>query len=79
MKCSATEELSIKCRLRNGTPRYICKSCRRMEYHRKKGVWRTQANDADLREEHRRIERMIIWDMLAQEINSRIINKYSRV
>ncbi len=75
MRCNATEELSIKYRTKLGAPRYLCRPCRRGEWHKKKEVWRPKPDEA----EKRRIERAIFWSMLAGEINGRIINKYSRI
>lgn len=76
IKCDSTEELSIKCRLRNGTPKYICRTCRRADYHQNKGKHNILRNDP---EEMRRIRWIIDWSMLAEEINSRVMNKYTKV
>ena len=36
-RCSSAEELSINNTTKNGTKRYICKSCRRSLYYLNKG------------------------------------------
>lgn len=75
-KCYSAKELSIKSRYRDGRVRQmICKSCRRAEYRLRK-----QQNPyvaQYLREEKKRIEKAVWWDMLATEINGRIIKTRS--
>ena len=76
MKCHATTELSIKKYTRTGTPRYMCRSCRRNSYHQLKYT-KSDYRIALEKEELRRIKWMIEWDMMAWRINSHIMRKYA--
>lgn len=76
MKCGSAKELSIKKHTRLGAPRFICRSCRRVDHHRLKNS-KSPYLVALEREENRRIKRMVEWDIKAWKINTQIMRKYA--
>ena len=72
-KCDSLKDLSIKYKTKLGEPRYICKTCRNKDYHRKEKHKRVRKDIEELN----RIRWAIQWDMLAQEINNRVMLKWS--
>lgn len=65
MKCSKCGADGASQRAKNY---FMCRACRRAEYHKKKDIWVYVD-----REEKRRILRAIEWSMLAERINGEVM------
>lgn len=68
-RCASARELSVRARNKSGHTRYMCRTCRRAEYHAKKHVWALGETYTPSDE----------WNLRAMDSYIRIVKLHSRI